>query len=271
MPPFPHGRNRDRIFAMNSQTDHGSATSSRRILGVDFFVGSAPQAVRRGLAARLVVVPAAPALVDLPLDAAYREALEQADLVLTDSGFMVLLWRLLTGERIERVSGYRYLVLLLAEAELRQPGAVFWVMPSTCARDRNLGWLRAQGFGCDESDCYVAPFYRSPKVADPHLCAVLAARKPRHVVICIGGGTQEKLGLHLAQNCPEPISFHCIGAAMGFLSGDQVRIPEWADTWFLGWAFRCLADPRRLVPRYLKAFRLAGLMRQYRHLAPPAV
>jgi len=256
---------------MNSQLKKVSATTKRRILGVDFFVGSGPEAVRRGLSARLVVVPAAPALVDLPMDAGYREALEQADLVLTDSGFMVLLWRLLTGERLERVSGYRYLQLLLAETELRQPGAVFWVMPSTAARDRNLGWLRAQGFVCDESDCYIAPFYRSAGVTDPQLCAMLAMRKPRHVVICIGGGTQEKLGLHLARNCPGPIAFHCIGAAMGFLSGDQVRIPEWADSWFLGWAFRCLADPRRLVPRYLKAFRLAGLMRQYRHLAPTAL
>ena len=36
---------------------------------------------------------------------------------------------------------------------------------------------------------------------------------------------------------PAP-AIHCIGAALGFLTGDQVRIPHWADQWILGWLFR---------------------------------
>lgn len=240
----------------------------RRVLGVDFFAGTLEQSVQRGLRSRLIVAPAAPALVDLPSDADYREALEQADLVLTDSGFMVLLWWLFSGEKFERISGLRYLKLLLEQRELRKPGAVLWVVPSAGARERNLAWLRTQGFQCDEADCYVAPVYPAGNITDQQLVALIEIRRPRHVVVCIGGGRQEKLGLYLARVCAGPLSIHCIGAAMGFLSGDQVRIPDWADRWYLGWAFRCLADPRRILPRYFKAFRLAGLLRHNRHLSP---
>ena len=62
----------------------------RSILGIEFFVGNAAQAVQRMNHGGLLVVPAAPALKNLPHDAAYREALLAADLVITDSAFMVL-------------------------------------------------------------------------------------------------------------------------------------------------------------------------------------
>jgi hypothetical protein len=48
-------------------------------------------------------------------------------------------------------------------------------------------------------------------------------------------------------------AIHCIGAAIAFLSGDQVRIPSWADKLYLGWLCRCLSSPRRFIPRYPSA------------------
>jgi N-acetylglucosaminyldiphosphoundecaprenol N-acetyl-beta-D-mannosaminyltransferase len=55
-------------------------SSFERILGIRFFTGSAEEAVQIGLQGGLVVVPAAPALVELPEDEFYREALLNADL-----------------------------------------------------------------------------------------------------------------------------------------------------------------------------------------------
>jgi len=52
---------------------------------------------------------------------------------------MVLLWRLMTGQKLPRVSGLEYLELLLKQPEMREPGAVLWVMPNAAARERN--WL----------------------------------------------------------------------------------------------------------------------------------
>src|SRR5580658_9099709 len=101
----------------------GAEKNYRRILGVRFFVGDAPEAVELGVRPGLVVVPAAPALMDLAHDHEYRQALLGADLAITDSGFMVLLWNLMKKDRIHRVSGLEYLKILLARSEFRKPGA----------------------------------------------------------------------------------------------------------------------------------------------------
>ena len=73
---------------MNAQLVPAAADLNyRRILGVRFFVGDAPEAVELGARPGLVVVPAAPALMELARDGDYRQALLEADLVITDSGF----------------------------------------------------------------------------------------------------------------------------------------------------------------------------------------
>jgi UDP-N-acetyl-D-mannosaminuronic acid transferase (WecB/TagA/CpsF family) len=240
----------------------------RLILGVRFFVGDAPSAVRVGSRGGLMVAPAAPALLELERDETYREALLGADLAVTDSGFLVLMWNLIAADSICRVSGLEYLKLLLGRPEFKEHGSTLWVMPSADSRDRNLRWLRDHGYPFEETDCYLAPKYSAGAVQDEALVKLLNERRPQHVIICIGGGIQEKLGLHVKRHCPSKPAIHCIGAAIGFLSGDQVRIPDWADQKVLGWFFRCLSDPKRFVPRYARALSLAGMLWRYRGRLP---
>lgn len=240
----------------------------RRILGVDFFVGDAAQAVELGSRGGLVVVPAAPALMEIQTDVGYRQALLNSDLAITDSGFLVLCWKMMTGESLPRVSGLKYLRLLLARPDLKEPQSVLWVMPSRGSMKRNLEWLRAAGFSFTANDCYVAPRYPVGQIVDDALVQLVNRRRVRHVIICLGGGVQEKLGFHLRQRCPGAPAIHCIGAAIGFLTGDQVRIPDWADELVLGWLFRCAASPGRFVPRYTRAFKLGMVLWQYRSHLP---
>lgn len=240
----------------------------RQILGVRFFTGTPREALAIGMRGGLVVVPAAPALVDLPTDVPYREALTNADLAITDSGLMVLLWRRLTGEKITRVSGLEYLKLLLAEPSVREPGAVLWIMPTPAARDKNIAWLRAQGFPTTTDDCYLAPMYPKGELSDPALVEMIHTKRPRHIIVGLGGGVQERLGLHLRRTLDYKPGIHCIGAAIGFLSGEQVNIPAWADYFYLGWLFRSLSEPRKFFPRYWKARKLVGLMRKFRDRLP---
>lgn len=237
-----------------------SPANSRKILGIEFFAGSAAEAVQRSLPGGLVVVPAAPALVEMVADKSYREALLGADLVLTDSGFMVLVWNWMKSDRLRRVSGLEYLKLLLDQPSVLCPGAVLWVMPSIRSRDRNLAWLQSRGMNFTSEDCHVSPVYDRQRVEDAELLARVHQRRPRHIIVGLGGGTQEKLGLYLKQHCEYLPAIHCIGAAIGFLSGDQVAIPDWADRWYLGWLFRCISQPRRFIPRYLRALRLLSLL-----------
>ena len=93
--------------------------------------------------------------------------------------------------------------------------------------------------------------------------------RPKHVVVTIGGGTQERLGLYLKRNLDFLPAIHCIGAAIAFLSGDQVHIPDWTDRFYLGWLYRCISEPKRYIPRYWGARKLLSLMLKYRSELPP--
>jgi exopolysaccharide biosynthesis WecB/TagA/CpsF family protein len=241
--------------------------SCRQILGVNFFHGSASEAINRIQGGGLLVVPAAPALKNLPFDDEYREALLNADLVITDSAFMVMVWNVLQRDSLKRLSGLEYLRELVGRPGFCRDGNTFWIMAGARSTERNTRWLRSKGLQVADEDCYVAPVYGRP-IKDEDLLSRLRQRRPKHVVLTLGGGTQERLGLYLKRNLDFPLAIHCIGAAIAFLSGDQVRIPVWADRFYLGWLFRCLADPKRYGPRYWDALHLIQLLLHYRERLP---
>jgi UDP-N-acetyl-D-mannosaminuronic acid transferase (WecB/TagA/CpsF family) len=212
-------------------------------------------------------VPGAPALKNLSHDQSYREALLGADFAIPDSALMVLLWNLIQRDRIPKLSGLKYLRALISQSDFRKPGASFWVMPSEASLRRNLDWLGGQGIRVDDMDVYVAPMYGAA-IEDSALLSRIEERRPRHIVLGLGGGTQERLGLYLKKNLAYQPAIHCIGAAIAFLSGDQVRIPVWADHLGLGWMWRSFSDPRRFGPRYWEARSLAPLIVRYRDRLP---
>jgi N-acetylglucosaminyldiphosphoundecaprenol N-acetyl-beta-D-mannosaminyltransferase len=241
----------------------------RQILGVRFFVGKASQAVDLLRGGGLLVVPGAPALKNLPEDHAYREALMEADLAIADSSLMVMVWNLVQRDNIQRLSGLEYLAELLKQPAVKKPGGCFWIMASRQSAEKNLVWLRQRDIEVHPEDIYIAPIY-GLAIRDEVLLERIRERKPKHVIVTIGGGTQEKLGLYLKRNLETLPAIHCVGAAIAFLSGDQVQIPMWADRFYFGWIFRCISQPKRFVPRYWSARKLVGLLIRYRTRIPLA-
>lgn len=240
-----------------------------RILGLTFLTGSAHDAVERvSRTGGVLTVPAAPALVRLRDDPIYRQAMLSADYAIPDSGLMVLAWRILKGQRLTRVSGLNYLRELVRRPEFRNPGAVFFVLPSEEARQKLLTWGGAGHLTLGDDDCYVAPHYALDLV-DPALVERLKRKRARHVVIAIGNGPQEKLGVYLRDHLENRAAFHCIGAALGFLTGDQVAIPDWADRFYLGWLLRLFAQPRIFIPRLTRAAAVPWMIARYGGELPP--
>ncbi len=240
------------------------------LLGVRLATISIAEAVASAREGGLVLAPSGPGLCDLETDRHYRDALRAADLNLPDSGLAILLMRLLGMGRLPRTSGLGFLEAVLALPEFKTNNASFWVMPSHSAQRLNLQWLADRGLGVREEDCFVAPMYpKTGGVSDDRLLAELQQRRPPYIFICTGSGTQEKLGHWLKDNLSYRPAICCIGAAIGFLSGEQVRIPMWADRVCIGWLLRCLSNPRRFVPRYFRATRLAWLILRYGKNAPP--
>jgi UDP-N-acetyl-D-mannosaminuronic acid transferase (WecB/TagA/CpsF family) len=249
-----------------NQGSSGSA-NSHRILGIEFFDGPARDAIAKMRKGGLLVVPAAPALKEIEVDAHYREALMNADLAIADSAFMVLIWNRLQRRPMRRLSGLAYLRELLLESDVRESGNTLWIMANPISSRRNLEWLESQGISVPRDNVYVAPIYGS-EIHDPLLLERIERIRPQHIIVTIGGGTQERLGLYLKRNLAELPAIHCIGAAIAFLSGDQVFIPAWADKLYLGWLFRSLFGPRRYLPRYWDARKLLPLMLRNRHNLP---
>lgn len=248
----------------------GKPKSQRKILGVNFYVGDVDGAIDAISPGGLLVVPAAPALKDIAYNSSYREALLNADLAIADSAFMVLIWNLIEWDSIPRLSGLKYLRELLLRPEVRTAGNTFWVMAGPASAKMNIDWLQTQGIEVPLNCIYHAPMY-GDQIEDEVLIQKIQTLRPRHVVVTVGGGTQERLGLYLKRHLDYLPAIHCIGAAIAFLSGDQVRIPNWADAYWLGWLFRCISSPRRYVPRYLAAPRLLPLLWRYRDRLPSGV
>ncbi len=251
---------------MSRRTD--AKPDGRQILGIRFFTGDAQTAVERISQGGLLVVPAAPALKDIASNEPYREALLNADLTIADSALMVLLWNWLQRDSVKRLSGLKYLRQLLSAPDVRLPGSTLWIMAGSASARRNLEWLGSEGIAVPADCVYEAPMYGS-EIEDAALLARLRSREVKHVVITVGGGTQERLGLYLKRNLNYSPAIHCIGAAIAFLSGDQVRIPGWADHLYLGWLFRCVSTPERYIPRYWSAITLIPLLWRYRDRLPP--
>jgi UDP-N-acetyl-D-mannosaminuronic acid transferase (WecB/TagA/CpsF family) len=119
---------------------------------------------------------------------------------------------------------------------------------------------------------YNAPIYdKSGAIVDILLLEKLIKLKPKTIFIQLGGGVQERLGLYIKQNLGYRPLILCTGAALAFLSGEQVNIPKWVDRFYLGWLARCIFKPQIYVPRYLKAFYLIYLLQKYGDQKPKLV
>jgi N-acetylglucosaminyldiphosphoundecaprenol N-acetyl-beta-D-mannosaminyltransferase len=243
--------------------------SSRQILGIQFFNGNVDEVVRLMFQhGGLLVAPSGTCFARLREDERYRRAMLGADLAIADSGLMVVLCRVLQRENVERISGLKYLRHLLSKLKGEGTDKVFWVLPSERARQRLFDWSRREAFPILGENCYVAPRYGF-EVGDPSLVALIEGRRPAHVIIAIGSGAQEKLGYYLRENLSFRPAIHCVGAALGFVTGDQIAIPNWADRVFLGWFWRLLAQPRTFVPRLIRGFELPWLIWKYGEKLPP--
>jgi UDP-N-acetyl-D-mannosaminuronic acid transferase (WecB/TagA/CpsF family) len=244
-------------------------SATRQVFGIQFFNGDVEEAIQAILQrGGFLIAPSGTCFARLREDEVYRRAVIAADLAIADSGLMVLLWRLLRREKIGRISGLKYLKHLLRKLKGERIGEIFWVLPSERAQQKLFEWSRREAFPIASNNCYVAPRYGG-EIEDRNLLSLLEQNRPSHVIIAIGSGAQEKLGYYLRENLSYRPAIHCTGAALGFVTGEQIPIPELADRLFLGWFFRSLAQPGVFIPRLSHAFELPWLIWKYGEKLPP--
>jgi N-acetylglucosaminyldiphosphoundecaprenol N-acetyl-beta-D-mannosaminyltransferase len=241
------------------------------VLGIGFFDGSVEDACMQvEQAGGLLVAPSGPGLagdlIDSPI---YGKALKEADLVLADSGLLCLWAKYFSKSFIRRISGLFFLKNLLDRKNWLGVNTC-WVMPTAKEAEASMQWLKDRFSEAPEHlEVYLAPIYpKVGKISDDELLAKIEKSKPKFLFIQLGGGTQERLGLFLKQKLSYKPAIICTGAALAFLSGQQAKIPMWADHLFIGWLLRCIHQPKTFIPRYLKAFKLIYLLFKYGNKSP---
>ena len=154
----------------------------------------------------LFVFPAAPPLATLKLGSLYHKALIKSDFVFFDSGFFVLLLKLLKDIKVEKFSGFRFLNIFFKFIKKKKK-KILLIDPSERVSRVNKKFLK--NLGIKKIDSYIAPFYDVKNIKDKLLLKTIREKKPKYILINIGGGTQEVLGMYIKYKLKNKISIIC--------------------------------------------------------------
>lgn len=230
-----------------------------QILGINFYNGDVQGVVDFLKTGGLLVVPSGPGLATIKKDTYYYQSLQEADIIIPDSGYMTLLWNIVHENKLCRISGLEFLKVFFSNKEIIK-SSILLVDPNSKESKYNLNYLDHVGFEVSKNSSYIAPIYPLKFVEDYELLKMIEEEKPKYILINLGSGIQEKLGAFLKRNLSYKPGIICTGAAIAFLTGQQANIPTWADKCYLGWLVRCIEKPGLYIPRYAKAFKLASLL-----------
>lgn len=186
-----------------------------------------------------------------------RDLVRAATLVVPDG--MPLVWASrLAGQRLpERVTGSS-LIFTLTRAAARSGRSVYFLGGPPGAAD-----LAAANLASGNPGLRVAGTDSPPTGFDGSAAKIAAVRDrligaaPDIVFVGLGFPRQERLIAAIGRSLPAAWFVGC-GAAIGFAAGTLARAPRWMQRAGLEWAFRLLAEPRRLFRRYLRDIPYAG-------------
>ena len=95
---------------------------------------------------------------------------------------------------------------------------------------------------------------------DDSLLNIIKRIRPEYILLNIGGGIQEILGLYIKNNINFKCTIMCTGAAISFFTGDQAPINTFFDKIYLGWLIRIIFNPHVFLLRYLKSIKLMSIV-----------
>lgn len=208
----------------------------------------------------LFVFPSGPGLATINKKKQYLKSLRNSDFVFFDSGYFVLLLRILKNISVKKFSGYLFLKLLFNQFKKNRNIKILSVDPNSKLSTNNKLFFTNLGIPKNKLFNYISPIYNASKIKDKKLLEIANNLKPDFIILNLGGGVQEILGLYLKKNLKKKTKIICTGAAISFFTKDQAPINQIFDRFFLGWLIRILFKPGVYLPRYLKAFKLFKLV-----------
>jgi exopolysaccharide biosynthesis WecB/TagA/CpsF family protein len=234
-------------------------TQGRRNLTVDGIavnVSSLPQAVSSIVAAAqhgdnfCICTLNLDHVVKLQQQSAFRAAYLRARFVTADGFPIVVLSRLL-GTRIRRTTGADLVEPVCRQARRKQL-PIFMIG----SNDHTLA-IAAKRLSERFRGLEIADYYAPSANFDPYSSEAdaaidrIRASGAKLCFVALGAPRQELF----AARCLDELNgtgLLCIGAALDFIAGTQIRAPSLTQTIGLEWAWRMLREPRRLGPRYAR-------------------
>ena len=202
----------------------------------------------------LLLFPSAPGLASMDNSIKYYESLKKADHVFFDSGFFVLLLRILKNIKVNKFSGFKFLELFFSYLKKNKTKSIFCIDPNYELSKSNKLYLKK--LGVKKIYSYVAPKYDPKNLLDKKLLKQIIETKPSFIMTNIGGGTQEVLGLYIKKNVKFRVNILCTGGAISFFTGDQAPINSLIDKLYLGWLIRLIFNPFTFIKRLVYALKL---------------
>jgi N-acetylglucosaminyldiphosphoundecaprenol N-acetyl-beta-D-mannosaminyltransferase len=179
-------------------------------------------------------------------------------LVLADG--MPLVWasKLLGCPLPERVTGVD-LVPRLAELSARKGYKIFLLGGREGVAERTKELLERAYPGVQIAGVF-APQERNLALMDhAEILARVQAAKPDILLVAFGNPKQEKWIWMHRKRLGVPVAMG-VGGSFEILVGDVIRAPRWVQKSGFEWLMRCVQEPSRLAPRYLRD--LIGLGRR---------
>lgn len=204
----------------------------------------------------LFVLPSGPGLSNINNDKVYLKALQKSDQVLLDSGYFVLLLKIIKNISVNKISGYIFFKYLIRYLKKKNSKKIICIDPNKELSKNNNNFLINNGLNKKKLIHYVAPNYNIIKIKDLKLVKLIKKTKPDYIIINIGGGVQEILGYYLKVKFNNRLRIFCTGAAISYFTGDQAPLNKFFDKYYLGWLLRIFYNPKNFLIRYIKAFKL---------------
>ena len=206
----------------------------------------------------LFVFPAGPALANIHQSNEYYKSLQKANFVFFDSGFFVILLKVIKNINVNKFSGYKFLNLFFKYLKKNRKKSVFCIDPNLKFSKSNRLFLKK--LGIKKVYHYLAPKYDPNNLFDKKLLYLIKKKKPDYILTNIGGGVQEVLGLYLKKNLKFKSTILCTGAAISFFTGDQAPINSFIDRYYLGWFVRLIFNPYIFFRKYMIGLKLIPMV-----------
>jgi N-acetylglucosaminyldiphosphoundecaprenol N-acetyl-beta-D-mannosaminyltransferase len=204
-----------------------------------------------------LVAPAASALIKILNNKYYYNSLKKSQVAIYDSGFFCILLRLFLIYKPTKYSGLKFFKNFINDNTIKEK-KILLINSSKLNQKKNNNLLLKKKF--TKVFNYISPLYKGKNIRDTKILEYILKIKPDYVITNISGCKQEVLAQFIIKNINFKCNILCIGAAIEFITGAQIKISDSIDKFYLGWFLRIMENPYKNLVRTFQSISLLKLM-----------